>query len=156
MSKIKLQVVHSENCAAKRFFGRRGTGCGCPKTSNSLTRRTREMSKRFTAPQKRSARKAVAAALKSGTLARQTCQFTFWRGGMLVPCGRLFTEAHHPDYSRPLLVRWLCRYHHQRKTHGFKPGLIRKFIDRHIAEQRTEWNGMTVTEQQAYLRQTLK
>lgn len=29
-------------------------------------------------------------------------------------------EAHHPDYSRPLDVVWLCRHHHRRAHHDYK------------------------------------
>lgn len=28
-------------------------------------------------------------------------------------CGDTASEAHHPDYSQPLLVVWLCRAHHK-------------------------------------------
>jgi hypothetical protein len=28
-------------------------------------------------------------------------------------CGDPNSEAHHPDYSRPAAVRWLCRKHHK-------------------------------------------
>ena len=55
--------------------------------------------------QNREARRAhalVAAALKTGKLKRGKC----W-------CGSLRTEAHHPDYSEPLRVDWLCRKHHR-------------------------------------------
>jgi hypothetical protein len=27
-------------------------------------------------------------------------------------CGATKVEKHHPDYSKPLEVRWLCREHH--------------------------------------------
>lgn len=30
------------------------------------------------------------------------------------------SEAHHPDYSRPLDVVWLCRHHHRRAHHDYK------------------------------------
>ena len=55
------------------------------------------------------ARKAVYRALRSGRLEREAC-----------PCGRQDTEAHHPDYSRPLDVIWLCPKCHQ-VTHGGRP-----------------------------------
>lgn len=32
-------------------------------------------------------------------------------------CGNSKAEAHHPDYSNPRLVEWLCRPHHL-KVHG--------------------------------------
>lgn len=48
------------------------------------------------------------------------------RRGLLIPapcevCGEAKTEAHHPDYDRPLLVQWLCRKHH-RAVHYRKGG----------------------------------
>jgi hypothetical protein len=60
------------------------------------------------------------------------------RRGVLVPepckiCGSAKSEMHHPDYSKPLEVVWLCRDHHldvhkndprpayNRKRHKFPP-----------------------------------
>ena len=40
-------------------------------------------------------------AIRNGTLQRQPCGV----------CGKK-AEAHHPDYSKPLSVRWLCPLHH--------------------------------------------
>lgn len=47
----------------------------------------------------------VAAAIKNKVLIRpETCQ----------RCEeKLYTEAHHPDYSKPLCVMWLCKSCHQ-------------------------------------------
>lgn len=45
---------------------------------------------------------AVAHALRGGRIRKQPCEI----------CGDPNTEAHHPDYSKPLDVRWLCREHH--------------------------------------------
>ena len=53
-------------------------------------------------PEKYKARIAVTTALQSGRLVRKPCSV----------CGNPKTDAHHPDYSRPLDVRWLCRKHH--------------------------------------------
>jgi hypothetical protein len=50
---------------------------------------------------------AVRYALKTGKLVRLPC----------FECGSLESEAHHPDYSRPLDVIWLCKQHH-RECHG--------------------------------------
>lgn len=53
-------------------------------------------------PERRRVKDAVRYALKTGKLVRQPCHV----------CGLEKAEAHHPDYSRPLDVVWLCRPHH--------------------------------------------
>ena len=52
--------------------------------------------------EKLAAHNAVTYALKTGVLKRHPC----W------VCG-LNAQAHHPDYSRPLDVVWLCDKHHK-------------------------------------------
>jgi hypothetical protein len=54
-------------------------------------------------PDKNKARYAVANAIRDGKLFRKPCEV----------CGNENSEAHHPDYSQPLLVMWLCDYHHK-------------------------------------------
>jgi hypothetical protein len=54
-------------------------------------------------PKAYAAHKAVYSALRNGNLKRQSCEC----------CGDPKAEAHHPDYSRPLKVKWLCRTHHK-------------------------------------------
>lgn len=49
------------------------------------------------------ARQKVFEALRSGKLVRQVCE---------VPRCTELGEGHHPDYEKPLDVRWLCRSHH--------------------------------------------
>lgn len=57
------------------------------------------------APEKRKARLAVAYAVRSGALVRASrCE------RCLVECK---THGHHSDYSKPLLVRWLCASCHR-------------------------------------------
>jgi len=51
---------------------------------------------------KRYARNVVAHALRVGLIDRQPCFI----------CGEK-AQAHHPDYSRPLDVTWLCPEHHK-------------------------------------------
>ena len=58
--------------------------------------------------QKLLARRLAMQAMQSGELIRQPC----------VKCGALKAEAHHPDYSKPLDVQWLCRPCHDREHHG--------------------------------------
>jgi hypothetical protein len=52
-------------------------------------------------PEKRQAHKAVYHAKRNGELISQPCAV----------CGSE-AEAHHPDYSKPLEVVWLCHCHH--------------------------------------------
>ena len=52
-------------------------------------------------PERYHARIAVHTAVANGKLVRLPCL-----------CGNPRSEAHHPDYSRPLDVEWLCRRHH--------------------------------------------
>ncbi len=53
-------------------------------------------------PGKVVAHMAVSHAIRSGELVPQPC----------AQCGYPVTEAHHPDYSKPLEIVWLCRKHH--------------------------------------------
>ena len=48
-------------------------------------------------PERRFAHKAVERALAKGTIQRQPCH-----------CGDEKSHAHHDDYDKPLVVRWLC------------------------------------------------
>jgi hypothetical protein len=48
---------------------------------------------------------ALKNAFTSGVLARKPCEV----------CGAIPSHAHYPDYSRPLLVQWLCQLHHNRE-----------------------------------------
>lgn len=54
-------------------------------------------------PEKWAARLAVRRALAKGILTKHPCQ----------KCSDPKVQAHHPDYSRPLFVQWLCARHHR-------------------------------------------
>jgi hypothetical protein len=63
--------------------------------------------KREKKPEQIAAHLEVNKAIKRGDLIPQPCE----------KCGKTPTDAHHPDYSKPLSVEWLCRSHH-RAVHG--------------------------------------
>jgi hypothetical protein len=48
------------------------------------------------------AHSALHSGLRRGLVTKLACEM----------CGSEKTDAHHPDYDRPLAVRWLCRRHH--------------------------------------------
>ena len=57
-------------------------------------------------PDKRKAHYKVSNALRSGKIEKKPCAV----------CGAETVQAHHPDYSKPLEVQWLCITHHH-ETH---------------------------------------
>jgi hypothetical protein len=54
------------------------------------------------------ARSKARYAIKIGTIAHLACEV----------CHNFLSEAHHPDYSQPLEVWWLCRKHHRMADKG--------------------------------------
>lgn len=54
-------------------------------------------------PGREKARYAVSNAIRDGRLTPWPCEV----------CGTEEAEGHHPDYSRPLMVVWLCPPHHR-------------------------------------------
>lgn len=66
--------------------------------STEQTRRWRAVD-----PRRAKAHSAVASALRRGALRRDPCHV----------CGSEKSVAHHPDYSAPLAVVWLCQPHHK-------------------------------------------
>jgi hypothetical protein len=68
----------------------------------------RRVAKEYVArfPERKAANNAVSNAVRDGRLQRQPC----W------VCGEK-AVAHHPDYSAPLDVVWLCQAHHK-QTHA--------------------------------------
>ena len=49
------------------------------------------------------ARELVRRAISKGKLIKKPCMI----------CGKIKSLAHHPDYSKPLKVLWLCQKHHR-------------------------------------------
>jgi ribosomal protein S27AE len=59
-------------------------------------------------PERYAANTAVTNALADGRLQRQPCE----------GCGAKRAQAHHDDYAKPLVVRWLCARCHVRHHRG--------------------------------------
>lgn len=101
----RRQMFCSPACRAKHVLGTGElAGARNPRwaggvSSDNMRYRARQKARW---PEKESARKAVAAAVRRGELRRSPCE----------KCGMTKSEAHHVDYSRPLDVKWLCRRHH--------------------------------------------
>ena len=62
-----------------------------------------DVNQRRKSPEKYRARQIVLGALRSGKLIKLPCRF----------CNIKQVEAHHPDYSKPLEVIWLCSECHR-------------------------------------------
>lgn len=58
-------------------------------------------------PYRQKARMIVRQALLSGKIKKKICDV----------CGKNKVHAHHPDYSKPLEVIWLCTEHHYQIHH---------------------------------------
>lgn len=68
-------------------------------------------------PGKNKARQKINNALRDGKIKRQPCEI----------CNNPKSEAHHPDYRKPLSVQWLCRKHHLQAEGkvAYKPSITR-------------------------------
>lgn len=56
------------------------------------------------------AQSALRSAVKRGLLIQLPCE----------ECGSLDAEAHHPDYDRPMMVKWYCRKCHKAEHRRLK------------------------------------
>jgi hypothetical protein len=56
-------------------------------------------------PERTKAHSIITHAIRDGKISRQPC----------IKCGSPNSDAHHPDYSKPFEVIWLCRIHHKRQ-----------------------------------------
>lgn len=60
-----------------------------------------------TYPERRKARQLIGNRIRDRKLNRKPCEV----------CGTTDTQAHHINYNKPLVVKWLCHLHHQ-QIHG--------------------------------------
>ncbi len=76
----------------------------CKKNSYKYKLKKAEYFKRWSHENKikRNCHNKVKRALKNGLLVKKSCEI----------CGDENTQGHHPDYSKPLEVKWLCSKHH--------------------------------------------
>jgi len=65
--------------------------------------KAREQARRY--PEKRRARNIVSRAVRDGKLTKMQCEV----------CGSEKVHAHHEDYSKPLVVEWLCAKCHRKR-----------------------------------------
>ena len=89
-------------CNTVKLKAYRNTPNGREKVNQAVYRSVKKY------PHKQKARMAVNYALKKGILEKNECK-----------CGSYNVEAHHPDYNKPLDVKWLCR-----TCHGQEHSLI--------------------------------
>ena len=124
---LEIDMIRCSSCKEEKdasFFHKDATtktGCSsycksCKKSKDQIyTKNTSytnrkehkaEWRKQF--PERKSAHIKIYHALKKGILFKQPCFM----------CGEN-AEAHHPDYSRPLDVVWLCSSHHRQAHMNF-------------------------------------
>ena len=75
-------------------------GSKLPRRLEQLRKNSRKT--RLLYPKRKRARNMVYRRVANGTMKRKSCE----------KCKDKNTQAHHPDYRKPLLVRWLCIKHH--------------------------------------------
>lgn len=85
-------------CHLKRRIRKPNNSVGFIESRNTYARKYRQGVEQKI---KQNARQKVYLAIKEGKIVRQPCE----------KCGEK-SEAHHPDYSKPLEVKWLCIIHH--------------------------------------------
>lgn len=92
----------SRSCLAKNnlFKERHRGGASNPNWRGGVSRSEKEARYRSKYPERHAAHRAVRRAVIRGDLNRQPCS-------VCLSTARI--EGHHPDYSRPLHVIWLCK-----------------------------------------------
>lgn len=86
-----------------------------------------KLPKGFYATQKYKTRSITAYSVKIGRIKRKSCEV----------CGSQKSEVHHPDYSDPYKIQWLCKKHHKEAHGGF---FTLSFKIKKGVQVRTRWN----------------
>ena len=90
----KLRSDLPERVMARQEYAKSNAG------KESHTKANRAWAKRY--PNRKHASSTLSTAVRRGKLKKLPCMI----------CGSSQVEAHHPDYSAPLAVVWLCTKHH--------------------------------------------
>lgn len=61
-------------------------------------------------PEKRYAKEVIHSLIRTGKIVKEPCSI----------CGNLEVHAHHPDYSKPKSIIWLCPIHHKEEHKRLK------------------------------------
>jgi len=108
-------IVCTKKDVKKRYYKKRKQILEYQKR-RTQTKERREQLRRYKRksnlkfPGKQKARMKVNRYLRSGKLIKGACE----------TCGDKETEAHHPDYRKPLDVIWLCKKHHLQQHINYK------------------------------------
>jgi hypothetical protein len=107
LTKRWQKLTCSKSCAAKRTPIRDQAGAANGNYRGGIATDRRRYQRRFIDknPEKYAAQRIAHDAIRRGKLVRLTfCESCY------IDCK---PDAHHPDYSRPLFVRWLCKKCHR-------------------------------------------
>lgn len=91
----RWRLTHAERQLANRRNWRKTEHAKKLMYEQQLRRRARD-------PLKTAAYRAIHNGLRDGKVFKKPCEV----------CGDIKVHAHHPDYSKPLQVQWLCEKHH--------------------------------------------
>lgn len=72
------------------------------KYARKIAAKSYQIKRRKEKPGRYKAQTTVSNAIRDGRLLRKPCEV----------CKNVKSQAHHDDYRKPLVVRWLCRKHH--------------------------------------------
>lgn len=93
----------------------------CRECRNAYSRAWRKLGREKPVdPMKARARSLVKMRIRRGKMVRGACEV----------CGEPNAQAHHPDYRKPLDVRWLCLKHHREHERENPAEPLAEFIER--------------------------